>query len=358
VASLISLFADKATTSDPFDFVSSSPPRISSSMSRRRLASNIPVLHGKVTLPPLPSTDDLGAYQKRNFRPSPQALTLSPAALAAPLVRSKALPITPMDQVMSKPVAPPPVHRRSVKRVSAFEHEFSQCSGFLSSPLPPLSSPCLVQAPAGFLSISQAALFPTAPITPLDQIMPAPSNPPKLTHRSPKQAHASYNDFADDRQPPSSRDPLLTPSLAPEVVTGWPSLEPISNEREREAVSNYHRKGDETPRPLAPSSQLRTTSLKIRPSRLFSMHERGVLESRALSARSPVALSLAPQSGSVNISLGKLPLASPFSTGGSTDGTFVHASTPLVGPYERLSRGDARAGTPSYFSARSYFVNH
>ncbi|PCH39557.1 hypothetical protein WOLCODRAFT_159152 [Wolfiporia cocos MD-104 SS10] len=104
--------------------ISSSPAhsREPSSMSCRRLASNIPALHSKLVLPPLPSfsssplSTTSGSHSPASITPTPLhdflvTKSLASSLRAANLESSPNSPVTPVDQIILTPLVPPSISR-------------------------------------------------------------------------------------------------------------------------------------------------------------------------------------------------------------------------------------------------------
>jgi hypothetical protein len=330
------------------------------SMSRRRLASNIPVLQCQVPLPRVPSVVEL-----TNSDHNSTGLTVSSSTLRVPAVQPNRVPITPVDQVMDKPEKPPSIRRRVVKRVAAFEESFSQAWGISPDLIPPLSSPCLIQAPAGLLSISQDSVFPT---TPLEQVMSVPVQPPELPRRPQNQTRLTHEKCSGGRERLRQANASLAPRISSVMA---PSPTPLVSSS-RKSPQSFTAHGQEnsfdlsaleaTPRPPSSSSQAVSRSLKIRPPSLSSFTEGDSFELGRRSLKSmhlsPVLTPSSLATDTARLPVGKLPLGSPFFVGTAANGSPTYALTPLVGPSQPHPRTNHGTGTPSYFAARSYFVNN
>jgi hypothetical protein len=266
-------FDDEA--SQPIAPARTSPP----SMSRRRLASNLPVLPMHVALPPPPTSDEL--------------LSLN-GALKSPR-RSPGLTINPPSPRLDVDARP--------RSISLVMHSPDPASETLSPPAAALA------VPMGLLSMDP-------PRTPIEQMMPALSQPPALprrTGRSECPRSVSVGTCKPLESMPTPR-PLPSPRLRPHTLLSPPDEEP--NPFEVEA----------TPRPSV--RKARPLSFVLRPS-------------RASGRFTPVSpLDLGHQRA----------LDSPLTIGGPPP----LVRTPFGQPATPFA--DAGVDSPNYFSARTYFA--
>lgn len=338
-------------------------PAQTSSMSRRRLASNIPALKTLVDLPP-PPTDTyfkeiMHQSSPRGFaRRSPGLTIKSPNLLTVRSINLPELPVTPVDQVMNIPLQPPEAPRQSVKKSTAYGSQFKQSWGFSPDTMPPLSSPTLEDPPAA----ASAFLFNDVPSTPVDQVMTIPDIPPELPRRRERTATARTAQFSTAKclplgtlfpsaqATPTQCNKVSSPKFVEIVETPSRSPNPLM----QDANSPFIDDAEQTPMPLRSA---RSRMPKHRPTPLFKLPER---PSYMLTPRSHRPLSPAsphPQ----GTGGAKLPLASPFwaaKHGAECSFTGAQTSTPLVGVPKRIAAESTSVGTPSYFNAPSYFVNH
>jgi hypothetical protein len=349
---------------------------ISPSMSRRRLASSIPALKTHVDLPPPLSPTEILSLNGpiKSPRRSP-GLTIKPPSRMATLPIASNVPITPVDQVMTKTNTPPKLERPPVKQLSAFSKELAKNGDISVEGMPPLSSPCLIHNSSGVLSVPLSTLFDAPPKTPVDQVMPVPSQPPALLRRTSKSEYRLVDRRSDCRGLLSDDDYITSESMRtprPSFPTRCPSykgqadeLSPPDEEDSNPFLIDTINDTEATPRPPLMFPRSRLANLKTCPSPLFNLRKplRELSTGNRLSLSSSTASLALPSS--IPLPLKRLPLDSPLALDNSSSVARTplseHPSTPLIGAHEHLTAeaaGQKRVGTPSYFSARSYFVNH
>jgi hypothetical protein len=345
------------------------------SMSRRRLASRIPALSTHVNLPPPPTTSEIMGLSGpiKSPRRSPGLTISPPARLAVPIVAEN-IPITPIDQLMAKPEAPPQLRHGTLKQPPSFSKEFVKSWGFSIDQVAPLSSPCLVNHSSGILSVPQATLFDAPPKTPVDQVITVPSEPPALPRRRSRSGYPSVDRWSDTRGlSPGEAYITIEPTRTPRPIRQQtsnqhiPALASPQEEEENPFLTESSLDIEATPRPgvFQIQSDHIKNNLKSRPAPLFpprkplqELHtaniQRGI---------SPDGTHLPTHRKGPQMSLFKLPLASPLALENTLKrlrpSPIGHPTTPLVDAQElRVDASVGRAVTPSYFSARSYFAKN
>lgn len=344
------------------------PPILqSSSMSRRRLGTNIPSLQCHIGLPPPPAD----SYFKELMHPvSPRkgprrslGFTIkSPNLLSVRPTNLPAVPVTPVDQMINVPSQPPEAPRQSVKKPTAYGAEFEKAWGFSPDVMPPLTSPNLEDSP----QVPSAALLDSVPITPVEQVMAVPNVPPKLPRR--RTSTATARDplstakclplnalYPSTQATPTQRSKITSPKLSMTCVPSHITVPRFSKLAisDTDHISPFIDVG-KTPKPRNSAS---SRTPKPRPPPLFTLPARSThvptpRTQRPLSPASPLAH---------GPGVARLPLASPFwpaITGDNCSFAGVRTSTPLAGVAKRAPAETSAVGTPSYFNAPSYFVNN
>jgi hypothetical protein len=336
------------TTPPPSSPASASATTVTSpSMSRRRLASHLPALSIHVELPPPPTSEELMGLKGplKNLRRSP-GLTINPPA---PLVNVDS-PILFSDRVLNN-------SELSNDQATGFTRQAKQDSMLDFQQAPLSMSPCLIRHSSGTLSVPLATLFEAPPRTPVDQVMPAPSQPPALPRRTAKNDHSSIiRDVSSDDEF-ATTEPMRTPRQAL-ATRRWSSksITALMSPREEELNPFLTVSGDveATPRPqLLSIRKSRIMSLKPRDSPIFALRK----PLQDVSTRSR----LLPSSSSpdaLRCDLNKLALDSPLLLDDSSPlvrNPLGQPSTPLA--YQEV-HDKQHTGTPNYFSARTYFAEN
>ncbi|CCM03912.1 uncharacterized protein FIBRA_06063 [Fibroporia radiculosa] len=152
--------------------------RIPASMSRRRLASNIPALHSKVDLPPPPTSwavsspsDDTSRLPDGDFGPPALLFFRRGESDLAEFTDTASSPVTPVEQIMHTPIEPPSIGSRHFpkSRKLAILH-LSLRSDLSYESLCPLDSPDLP-----FTPLVDEGIF-IGPSTSLSPIVSAPTS--------------------------------------------------------------------------------------------------------------------------------------------------------------------------------------
>ncbi|KAI0933683.1 hypothetical protein AcV5_005769 [Taiwanofungus camphoratus] len=196
--------------------------RATTSMSSRRLASNIPALRSKIVLPPLPSfvaTIPCGSA-------GPSSPSGTPTGSSAHSLSRQAIilgrgyrveggaPVTPIDQIIHTPSEPPEINRPSVAQTRILSSLYASCrSGALQGSL--LASPSLPFTPPVNPTLHQ---FPTIEENSLHGLFLLASLPacvdPKLSRRPESSSDGSRLPMAESnitQMEDYSLSPLRTP---------------------------------------------------------------------------------------------------------------------------------------------------